>query len=405
LNILYISSGITFGRDKYKLGLVFSYRVIRALHMKGHKITLVCLSGPDKKDTESSNHLKPFCSNIILAERKSCKGRLAHRALRLYCFITNTYMEAYLAKSQDMKNKIISMDNPDLFDIAIYDAYDLVQYSGCIRNIPKILYLGDSITLRAQEMMKSKYLNLISRMEIRRCMDRIKGIEKNCYTDFAKCIVAAEGDKKAILGLNSKLNIEALPFSVDTVYFKKTKPEEENIILFTGILWTEHNCDAVLYFCNEILPLIRRKNRDAVFILVGGAAREEIKKCAKKDTRIKLVDFVEDIRPYLEKATVFVSPIRLGAGMNNKVLEAMSMEKAIVTTEHGNRSISLKDGLEAFVCDDKFRFAEKVSELLKDKEKRRLLGQNARIKAEKEFSIEAYAGNLDKIIETVRSHI
>ena len=110
-----------------------------------------------------------------------------------------------------------------------------------------------------------------------------------------------------------------------------------------------------------------------------------------------------DIKPYLDRATVFIAPIRIGSGMNNKLLEAMSMAKAIVTSEYGNRGIGLKNGLEAVVCRDKYEFAKGVLSLLADKERRDFLGKNARVKAERDFSAEIYSCKLQEIINEIIS--
>ena len=403
MNILYISSGITFGRDKYKYGLTFTYRTLKALNMHSNKITLICLAEFDEKNAESFQLLNELCSDIILVKKKVFNRRLLHRMLRIYCFIANTLIEMRPSRSLQMRDKIKSMDRPDLFDLTIYDGYDLVQYADCIKKLSKILYLSDSITLRAQEALKSSSLSIINRMEFMRWMNKIKNFEKHNYTSFAKCIVAAERDKDTILQLNPKVDITVLPFSVDTEYFKKKGTENKDIILFVGILWTEPNVDAINYFCNEIFPLIRKKNKDVILLLLGGAVKKEIKRLPIKDPKIKLIDFVEDVRPYLDRATVFISPMRIGSGMNNKVLEAMSMSKAIVTTEYGNRGIGLIDGWDSVVCRDKYKFAESVIELLEDKEKREFLGRNARIKAEKEFSTDTYSHRLNAIIESVKN--
>jgi glycosyltransferase involved in cell wall biosynthesis len=356
----------------------------------------------DEEEQETTSHLRELCEKVIFIKRKTC-NTLSHRMLRIFCFLTNKMIDIYKNCSQEMKEKIENLVRSDKYDIVIYDSHDLIDYVDIVKRIPRVLYLLDSITLRMGEILKSPYLSAFNRLELLRLRSKIRNFEKDNYIHFSKCIVAAKKDRDTLLGLNPELDVAALPIYVDTEYFRKSSMEEDNIIIFTGVLWTEHNVDAVCYFYHDILPLIRKKNRNVSLLLVGGAARKEIRKIAAIDSRVKLLDFVEDIRPYLNRGTVFVSPMRIGSGMNNKLLEAMSMGKAIVTTEYGNREIGLKNGFEAVVCKDKYEFADGVLNLLRDREKRNFLGGNARMKAEREFSIEVYSDKLQGIIDSTIS--
>ena len=402
MNILFISGGMTFGKSVYKYGLSFGNKVFKALDVDRNKITVIYLANHSREKTELSQLLGNSCVKIISMQKKPC-SRMSHRINRIWCFIMNTPVQYRQSYSLEMKNKIRDMDKQDLFDVVIYDGYNVAQYADCIKKLPKILFLGDSVVLGSQEMLKSSVLRIFDRLELLRHLDITKNAERHNYTDFERCIVFTEKDKDIIFQLSPALNIDVLPYCVDTQYFRKKTLEDKNIIIFKGIMWTEHNADAVYYLCKDIFPLIRKKNRDIVLLLIGGIVRKELRNLVQGNSNIKLVDFVEDTRPYLDRATVFVSPMRIGSGMNNKVLEAMSMSKAIVTTEFGNRGINLKDGLEGIVCRDKYKFADAVIELLEDKEKREMLGRNARIKAEKEFSIKVFSDRLNAIIVSVKN--
>ena len=395
MNILYISSGISFGKHKYKCGINHSLNFLKALSID-NEITLVMFTDFDKEE------LRPLvgelCEEVILV-RRNAYNRFAHRILRLYCFLRNELAEFYKDRSMEMKAQLEALNQPDRFDIAIYDNYSIVQYSDCINHIPKLLNLTDSMTLKSQEALKNPTIGLFNRAELVRRMGRTKELEKNDYRAFSKCIVVAKNDRDTLLELNPLLDIVVIPLHIDTEYFKKGSDEKEGLIIFTGIPWAEHNADAIHYFCADIYPLIKMKTDRVRLLLIGGRQRKEIKRLIANDPNVITLGFFDDIRPYLDHATVFISPMRIGSGMNMKMLEAMSMSKAIVATEYANRSIGLVSGREAVICRDRFEFADAVVSLLTDTDKRHFLGANARKKAEADFSIEVYARKLQELIE------
>ena len=137
------------------------------------------------------------------------------------------------------------------------------------------------------------------------------------------------------------------------------------------------NVDGVLWFCEKILPIIRDRYSKVQFSIVGNNPNPEIQKLgSNKD--INVTGFVEDIRPYYNNADVCVIPLRIARGIQNKVLEAMSMGKAVVTTSAAVQSIRATPGVHLLVEDDFNKFAEAVFMLLGNHSLRNYLGTNAR---------------------------
>ena len=94
---------------------------------------------------------------------------------------------------------------------------------------------------------------------------------------------------------------------------------------------------------------------------------------------------VPEIKPYFAEATVFVVPLRIGSGTRLKILEALAMGKAIVSTSVGAEGLDLKDGEEIFVADESTVFAEAVIRLLTDGSLRRRIGENGRARVERDY--------------------
>jgi glycosyltransferase involved in cell wall biosynthesis len=170
-----------------------------------------------------------------------------------------------------------------------------------------------------------------------------------------------------------------VPNGTDTEFFKPTaKAKIENSVLWIGHMDVHTNKDAVLYFSREIYPLLRKRYPQVQMIFVGTAPPKEIVDAAKKDNQIKVTGFVEDIRPYLDKSAVMVVPIRIGSGTRLKILDAMAMGKAIVSTSVGCEGLDVTHGKNILIADDPEEFTNRTIGLLKNPDMRMNLERNAR---------------------------
>lgn len=158
---------------------------------------------------------------------------------------------------------------------------------------------------------------------------------------------------------------------------RKSKIEEEALV-FTGSMDWLPNDDAMVYFCKDILPLIWEKKPDVTIYIVGKSPSAELKKLAEHDNRIEVTGRVDDVRPYMEQAKVFVTPLRIGGGTRLKILEAMSMEKAVVSTSIGAEGIDYTKDSDISIADQPQEFADVVISLLNSDEDRKSMGENGR---------------------------
>lgn len=212
---------------------------------------------------------------------------------------------------------------------------------------------------------------------------RMKKFEGEKAARFARCLTVSDDDKKFLEEITGKgVRVEVIPNGVDTDFFKLSavgsQLSAEKSLVFTGSMDWLPNSDAVLYFCREILPLIWKKDPEVKFTVVGKGPTEAVKALGEKDKRIIVTGRVDDVRPWMAKAAIFVVPIRVGGGTRLKILEAMSMPKAVVSTTLGAEGIKYTDGKDILIADKPSDFAEKVLQLFSAPEKCRQMGQEAR---------------------------
>jgi glycosyltransferase involved in cell wall biosynthesis len=173
--------------------------------------------------------------------------------------------------------------------------------------------------------------------------------------------------------------VRAIPTGVDTDYFRPSgslEPDPYHLV-FTGSMDWLPNDDAMKYFAREILPQIRAACPQTVLTIVGRNPFSSLTALTREHPYIRVTGQVNDVRPYMERASVYVIPLRIGGGTRLKAFEAMAMERPIVSTSIGIEGLPIVPGSHALVADDPDAFAQAVVRLLRDRALARELGTAA----------------------------
>ena len=171
-----------------------------------------------------------------------------------------------------------------------------------------------------------------------------------------------------------------IPNGVDTTYFVSGEQDDNqpsNTVLFTGTMNYSPNTEAMLYFVDEIWPLIQERMPAALLQIVGHSPPPEIVKLARLPN-VAVLGSVPDVRPYLAAAQVVVAPLRIGGGTRLKILEAMAMARAVVSTSLACEGLDVQHGRHLLVADTPLTFAESVCELLSNASRRAAMGKEGR---------------------------
>jgi len=144
------------------------------------------------------------------------------------------------------------------------------------------------------------------------------------------------------------------------------------------------NVDAVLWFARKVLPRVRASVPEVHFVVVGQRPHRRLD-VLRGDPAVTLTGWVEDTRPYIAQAAVYVAPLRMGGGTRLKLLEAMAMGKAVITTRLGAEGYPVAGGRELLLADTPADFAAAVVALLRAPERRAELGRVARAFVEQRY--------------------
>ena len=199
-------------------------------------------------------------------------------------------------------------------------------------------------------------------------------------------VAVSEHDRDRLAAIAPSADITWIPTGVDTDYFNPAMNRERpNHIVFSGSMDWHPNEDAVRYFMDEILPIVRRDIPDATFSIVGRNPSPALTAAAAA-SGATVTGTLDDIRPAIAEASLCVVPLRAGSGTRLKIFEALSMGKAVVSTTVGAEGLDITPGRHYVAADGAAAFAEAVVSLLHDDRRRREIAAAGRALVEATYS-------------------
>ena len=402
MKLLFLSHDIPSPAASDTLPLYHLIRHLSALFR--HDITLVSFAS-ERSRAEDFEYLKSICTieNPIRIQWSEFKKLSLKAAKNSVLNLPKNVKHGLLVNELDyyydhrMDQAIKEALKKNNFQL-IFSTRQMANYVADV-DIPKIVQPFDALSeWHRQVFATSRGLKRIVYW-IRYALNR--SYEKRIYEKFDVCLVVTQRDKELLESLNPRIRCTVIPNGVDVDYFSPIEIDEEpsSLTLLARLQYPVAIAN-VVYFYNEVFPLIRQENPNVKLYLVGRDPAEEIIDLSI-DPSVSVTGYVKDVRPYIAKSTVFVAPETLGTGIKNKVLEAMSMGKVVVTTSLGAQGILVRSGEHLVVADTSNEFAKETLTLLTDRRLRETIGANARKLVEEQYSWEAVTKVLNELLVTV----
>lgn len=441
MNILYIVP------NPPSLVRVRPYNLVRHLCSRGHQITVATVwsNAEERSDVE---HLRAQGIEVIAVPLP--KGQVMRNLLR--ALGTGVPLQAYYAYSptlaQQVQRLLTSVEG-QRFDLIHIEHLRGAQYGLAIRNpsarlrtgsrfaIPIVWDSVDCITYlfeQAAAHSRSRKGRLMARLELARTRRHearlVRGFQHTLVTspiDKAALEELADGklqiadskrwadawgqsNENHLLAISHKpYAISLLPNGVDLAYFTPAdKPREPAAIIFSGKMSYHANVTAALHLVNDIIPHVWAQRPDVQVWIVGKDPSREIRALAGDGGgpsavggRVTVTGTVPDIRPYLRRATLAVAPLSYGAGIQNKVLEAMACGTPVVVSPQAVSALEAVAGEHLLVADDATTFAQHILDLLADQAWQRRLGMAGRRYVEQHHDWDRIAECLEQIYTAV----
>ena len=202
-------------------------------------------------------------------------------------------------------------------------------------------------------------------------------------------------------------NVRSIPTGVDTEFFtsRSERAAQGANLVFTGSMDWLPNEDAIGWFTKSVLPSIREEIPNVTLTVVGRNPLPALVEMSKSDSALVVTGRVPDVRPYMENASVYIVPIRIGGGTRLKIFEAMSMGLPVVSTTVGAEGLPVVDEEDVLIRDSEHDFADAIVHLLKDPERQLALGMRAAENVRRRFSWKAAAEAFSEICDAaVEAH-
>ncbi|RIX45483.1 MAG: glycosyltransferase [Rhodocyclales bacterium GT-UBC] len=223
--------------------------------------------------------------------------------------------------------------------------------------------------------------------------------ERYCMQRVAHCVVVSDDDAESFAKASPSVPVSVVPNGVDIEFFTPSPAAERpDRLVFEGTMAFPPNQQAAQFLVHEIMPRIWAKRPDVVLTLVGRDPGPEVRALAGE--RVVVTGAVDDIRPYVQSAAVFVSALQSGAGIKNKLLQAWAMGKAVVATSLSIGGLGAVDGDNLLVRDGADEIADTVLALLDVPEKRRCLGERGRETVLRDFAWSRQANLFETILSS-----
>ena len=326
---------------------------------------------------ENLDHLRSFCKAVYPFEIPADMSRIT---LAKMLFLNLFSPLPFVAQKYDaplMRQKIREIIQTGHIDLVHVDLLPLAAYINEFENLPKILVNHNVESIRLYRWFRTEP-NPVKKAYLGIQWLKLRSFERSAMNKFDGCVVVSEVDKELLLKMGVRSSLFVVPNGTDTKFFTPNNGKMvENSVLWIGHMDVHTNRDAVLYFWKEVYPILKRNYPEIKMTFVGTAPPKEIADAAQKNGQVKATGFVADIRPYIDEAAVMVVPIRIGSGTRLKILDAMAMGKAIVSTSVGCEGLNVNDGKDIVIADDPENFVVKTIELLENTNKRITLEKNA----------------------------
>jgi sugar transferase (PEP-CTERM/EpsH1 system associated) len=364
------------------------YHLLRVL-ARDHRITLLSFASPD--EAADMRPLADLGIEVHTVPRAPARSPRRKRLYQLRSLVGRTYSH-YSLWSPRMAAGLDGLLSRRRFDVVQLEFGDL---AGSYAVAPGPLRVLDEHNVeyrfleRLERQERSRLRRLFYRLEARKLRD----------DELAACrradaiLTTSDVDRATLAPDVGTTPIRVVPNGVDTTFFTpgpagNGRPR----LVFTGAIDYQPNTDAVLHFCAEIWPRVRRAAPEATLAIVGKDPPPAVLALAGEG--VTVTGTVPDVRPWMQSATAFVVPLRTGGGTRLKILEALASGRAVVSTSLGCEGLEVTPGRDILVADEPAAFADAVLRCVGDPALRARLGAAGRALVEERYRWEAIGANL-----------
>jgi glycosyltransferase involved in cell wall biosynthesis len=403
LNILYVSqmpaSPPRFGAQARLHGLMTQL----AQH---HDLTAVMLVDDEFDIEECRLAMQAYCREVILIPNPYGRDGLAKRLLQLRSLVSTRSFERLRVIVPALQHALDKVLRARRFDIVNLEFTFLghcnLRQAPPGERLPALVVDSHNIDYDLARQYARAGGSLVRRLYAGANWRKLRREELGTYRDADGVYLCSVADERRLLDEIPRAHTVVIPNAANVDFYRSRAtdpPPDGRTVVFFGLLSYLPNIDGAGYFIQEIWPRIAEAHPQARCQIIGGSPPPALMALARP--RIELTGFVPDLRPYLAAAAAVVVPLRLGGGTRLKIVEAMAMSKAIVSTTLGAEGIDAVPGRDILIEDQPAAFADAVNRLLAEPDLAKRIGNSARQLSEQRYAWSGAAQALEKFYRKV----
>ena len=377
-------------------GRIRVYNLLKQI-ARDNEVTLLALE-TQPSDVDSINQIQQLGISVHLIKHSHTMPRVSLSTL-LRAFIKRQPITVSRYNLTAYRQKLQELLVSESFDMIHYEMFHTAQFH-TESDLPCVLS-QQNVDSAIWQRLTDETSNIFYKFAYWTQQIAFQRYERVLSPNFDVVTCTSEIDA-AIFEQHCPMDIvKVIPNGVDVSHFTPDfEAEDAAHLIYIGSMDWYPNEDAVFFFVEDVLPTIRESVQNVKFTIVGGNPSAHVQQLADIDG-VVVTGRVPEIKHYFSAATVFVVPLRIGSGTRLKILEALAMGKAVVSTTVGAEGLALQDAEEIMIADEPNHFAETVVQLLTDSALRQNIGKNGRKRVEQEYDWRIIGNKLLTVYESI----
>jgi glycosyltransferase involved in cell wall biosynthesis len=382
---------------------------LRSLHIldelsRRHRVSLLTTHSLEQEAAGLRERL-PHCERIVSVPYTAPKWRSLRFPFLLMCsWFSSLPVDLWKSRVSAVRREAERLIAAGEVDLCVADF--LCALPNVPRNCPvPVVYFSHNVEHMIWKRLCANAARLWQRLPLELEWRKLRRYEGAAGRRVALTIAVSEQDRDMLAKLAPAAAIRAVATGVDISYFApRNSPQQPERLVFVGSMDWQPNEDAILYFIDAILPLIRARIPAVTLSVVGRSPGERLRRAAAQ-SGVDVSGTVDDVRDFMADAAVYIVPLRIGGGTRLKIFEALAMAKAVVSTTVGAEGLPLCHGTHFLQADEPQAFADAVIGLLQDPERRRRIGMAGRQLVEEHYSWTQVATEFESLLKSCVSTI
>ncbi len=397
MKILWLNSGLLLPLDKG--GKLRTWHVMRHLAER-HDLTYLSFAEREHADAHREG-MREVCSRLETIPRTdAAKGTWRFYAGATKYLVDSLPYAVAKYRSTAYRARLEHLLATERFDALVCDFLPPVVNLPDQLPCPSIVFTHN-VEAEIWRRHVENASNAVSKRLLAGQWHRMLRFEREALARFDLVLAVSDADRRTFERLypgSLGAPVHVVQTGVDTSFFMpQTGTPGRTHLVFTGSMDWLPNEDGMVYFCREILSLIRKSEPETTLSIIGRSPTPAVRRLADEHN-VEVTGRVDDVRPHIARGSVYVVPLRIGGGTRLKIFEAMAMGKAVVSTSVGAEGLPVTHGRDVVIADDPARFAQSVVHLMRDAQARQAIETAARRLVVERYDWSAVANDFEEAL-------